>query len=704
MFGLLWIVYFLTVREHKTKKMESFAFASILGSQVVSLFQMLGVLKTLSVKWPAPVATIVEMGSLLNFKFEVFNLGCVVSTPPLYEYVANAFAVVVPTVCVTVCHYAHILVFHFSHFRRAQFRQFTPALIGAVGTVFGAVYISVCSAIVQPLQCEVHPNGLSTMQAYREVVCWDPEGDHHRMMIVGALASLLPLVFLSLCAWVTHVLPKRLHQGDTAFLNAFAFLLFRFRPGAHNHALVLLLRNFALAVIPVIADLAIKLCASAVVVIACVLLGVSRSPWIVRHANHLDVAMHAGLLIVLFLAALQTTAVDDDVIGNLLLAVFSGFACAFLIAMVWSLHLCALRLRKPFQFFLCHHKVGGGAFCRLLKMRLMSHAQVSRNVFLDSDNLQDLSLLFAIVGEKTETLVVLCTKEILYRPWCVGEMTTARLHNIDTILVIFPDFEDPTRTFIENFASVEGVQSLAPYGISFEMAQQTLWWLGTLPWIGLPRSISSTGADAVVEKLVSRRKGTQEMTTVLSMTSTIRTPENEEHDVVVVGRWRVLPTVSHLVSEPVEWSTPAAVDVVSIVDHTNQESVCTALLVKELLKRFFPLTGPGHVLGPDESLPRSATLVLVMSSTDCFLRPSFVRQLFQAERLGVGAVPVIVDDRFQFPSDAFFEELRALSTHVLSAADTERGADDLISLTRKLFEEIAIHVRPQDSQRVLEVL
>ena len=207
---------------------------------------------------------------------------------------------------------------------------------------------------------------------------------------------------------------------------------------------MLLLRNFALAVIPAVTDLATELFASAAVVMACVLLGVSMSPWIVRHANHLDVAMHTGLLFVLILAALQTN-VDDEVVGRLLLAVFSCITCAFLIAMGWSLHLCALRLRKPFQFFLCHHKVGGGAFCRLLKVRLLSHGQVSSDVFLDSDNLQDLSLLFAIVGEKTETLVVLCTKEILYRPWCVGEMTTARLHNVDTILVIFPDFDDPTR-------------------------------------------------------------------------------------------------------------------------------------------------------------------------------------------------------------------------------------------------------------------
>ena len=366
--------------------------------------------------------------------------------------------------------------------------------------------------------------------------------------------------------------------------------------------------------------------------------------------------------------------------------------------------LCALRLRKPFQFFLCHHKVGGGAFCRLLKVRLLSHGQVERGIFLDSDNLQDLSLLFGVVAEKTETLVVLCTREILHRPWCVGEMTTARLHSIDTILVIFPDFGHPSHTFIEDYASVEGVQSLAPFGISLDMVQQTLWWLGTRPWIVLPRSISSVGVDAVVGKLVGRRKGRQEMATVSSMKSIIKSPKAEEdveNQATVVRHWRSGPTVSHQVIEPVEWSTPAAVTVVSIVDHTNQEAVCTALLVRELLKTFFPLTGPGHVLGPDENLPRDASLLLVMSSTACFQKPSFVRQLFQAERLGMGAIPIIVDDSFQFPSDAFFQELRALSAHIMSG--TDRDADDLIALIKKLFEEIGIHVRPQDSQGVLEV-
>ena len=90
--------------------------------------------------------------------------------------------------------------------------------------------------------------------------------------------------------------------------------------------------------------------------------------------------------------------------------------CTFLVAMAWCLHRFTLRLRKPFHFFLCHHKVGGGAFCRLLLVRLVKHGHLARVVFLESDNLQDLSLLFGIVGEKTETLVVLCTREIFLRP------------------------------------------------------------------------------------------------------------------------------------------------------------------------------------------------------------------------------------------------------------------------------------------------
>ena len=72
--ALLWCVYCVIVRENRAKKMDSFALVSILCSQFVALFQMLGVLNTLSVAWPEPFATIVEMGTLVNFRLEVLNV------------------------------------------------------------------------------------------------------------------------------------------------------------------------------------------------------------------------------------------------------------------------------------------------------------------------------------------------------------------------------------------------------------------------------------------------------------------------------------------------------------------------------------------------------------------------------------------------------------------------------------------------------
>ena len=216
--------------------------------------------------------------------------------------------------------------------------------------------------------------------------------------------------------------------------------------------------------------------------------------------------------------------------------------------------------------------------------------------------------------------------------------------------------------------------------------------------------MSLVGVDAVVEKLVSRRGGRDEMATVSSMRSTVNSPEvneAEETKETIVRPWRSGPVVSHQVIDPSRWFTPDGVLVVSIVDHSSQESVCTALLVRELLKKIFPFTGPGPLLGPDEDLPASATTLLVMCSNGCFLKPAFVRQLFQAEARGMGAIPIIVDEGFHFPSDALFRELRTLSTHILS--DTPRELEDLIALIKNLFEEIGIHVRPQDSQGVVEV-
>ena len=79
-----------------------------------------------------------------------------------------------------------------------------------------------------------------------------------------------------------------------------------------------------------IPDVASEIFFSATVVVVCTLLSQSMSPWAVHQANHLDVAMHTGLLLILLLAALQTNSVDEITVGNLLVAVFSAVIFAFL--------------------------------------------------------------------------------------------------------------------------------------------------------------------------------------------------------------------------------------------------------------------------------------------------------------------------------------------------------------------------------------
>ena len=77
------------------------------------------------------------------------------------------------------------------------------------------------------------------------------------------------------------------------------------------------------------------------------------------------------------------------------------------------------------------------------------------------------------------------------------------------------------------------------------------------------------------------------------------------------------------------WSAPAAVTVVSFLDQTcRQEPVCFASLVRELLKRFFPMTRPGDVLGPNENLTRChapVSVERVFSRTLCTFSPHTFR-------------------------------------------------------------------------------
>ena len=273
----------------------------------------------------------------------------------------------------------------------ARFKAQMPSLIGVMGTTFMAVFISISSAIFAPFQCDAHPNGYQTVRSYPQIICWSTDyenGDKHTQMVMfGVIAAVVPFCFVTMCLWVVMQLPARMGQGDTAFLHTYAFLFFRFQPSAYWYVLVLLTRNLAAAMVPVVADEALQLLSLAIVINPCAVLCARALPWRIHLANMLDITTNMGFLLILFLAALHAEVLNESLIANMLALVLAFIIMIFSLVLLRAVYNAILRRGKKFQFFLCHHKQGGGGFTRLLKWRLKRDSRVRRGVFLDADNL-----------------------------------------------------------------------------------------------------------------------------------------------------------------------------------------------------------------------------------------------------------------------------------------------------------------------------
>jgi hypothetical protein len=63
-------------------------------------------------------------------------------------------------------------------------------------------------------------------------------------------------------------------------------------------------------------------------------------------------------------------------------------------------------------------------------------------VFLDSDQLSEIDLIFDIVRASVRNLIVLLSKMVLTRPWCAGEITTAQVNNVPLCPVGCNDYVD----------------------------------------------------------------------------------------------------------------------------------------------------------------------------------------------------------------------------------------------------------------------
>ena len=132
-------------------------------------------------------------------------------------------------------------------------------------------------------------------------------------------------------------------------------------------------------------------------------------------ANYNDLVLSTALLILLLLASplLRLNQTDTSFLVAVLLACV---LCILPLAALFTAGLAVtvrLRPQSKYDAFLCHHKAGAGALCRFIK--LIVHKYGRMNIFLDSDELDDLARIFEIVSSDTRCVVAVLTPELLQR-------------------------------------------------------------------------------------------------------------------------------------------------------------------------------------------------------------------------------------------------------------------------------------------------
>ena len=124
-----------------------------------------------------------------------------------------------------------------------------------------------------------------------------------------------------------------------------------------------------------------------------------------------------------------------------------------------------------------------GSLCRLIKLVASKHTRTQ--IFLDSDQLEDLDLIFDTIRCKTHSVVVVLTPQVLTRMWCAGEIVTAFKNKILTVPLLCDGYTNPDVELLDHLEEIwtgQQRQILSLHGISLEDVRSAYVWLDT--WLG----------------------------------------------------------------------------------------------------------------------------------------------------------------------------------------------------------------------------
>jgi len=667
--GIVGLIYYLVDTQDASKQTHQMLFVGIAGSQLFTLIQIMGTISRVTVTWPTILQQVLDFARLFVFDISWLEPECFAEVRPLNMYAIKVSMAASILAIVTLVHVVVVITCYKRNFKREL-----PKLVGAVGTVIYIFFISIVATLVSPLECNLHPTGQWTMARYPTALCWEETSEQMPMIAIMVVGMIVPVAFLAACCWAVMVYPRKAHQGDASFLRVVSFLTIRFRAEVHWYVIFYLLRNLVLSLIPLSPDVVLQTMGIQVVLLTSFVVTLTVRPWRVHQANNLDAAVVGTMLFLITLGSFFAEDPDPEAMSYICLAtIFLVVAAA---VAIMAFNLCSrllVRERRFFEFFVCHHKATCGCFARLLKMLLESSQSVTGRVFIDCDDLTDLDNLFNTVGTDVENLLVICCRDILSRPWCVGEMATAHSHGVNIINVIMRDFVFPTDEWIGDCASYLDVSILTNRHISVVNIQATFQALRKKPSVVLPARMCRSAIDNLAPMLTQKALSDHQDSGWIQ-----EVPSNKEEQVPETGTLVVL-------------------------DHTNTEAFATGHTLCMLLAPHYmdsPRSLP-FVLPDQAEWPETGRQMLLICTRGCLQRDSVLKLIHQGEQRKGFYVPILADESFIFPMSGSF--LHENYNTMLSVTMGQGDPSELEAKVVQIFQDICVRFQPMNASELVLV-
>jgi len=474
---------------------------------------------------------------------------------------------------------------------------------------------------------------------------------------VGILAY--PASILAGMGYVTWVYAAKMMSRDgIKVVERYRFLFGRFRADRYQYCMVLTISNLLCGCIPSLfsAVQVLQVWAFGSILLTRIAILCLLWPWRLKGANWTELLLHGATLLVLLLAA-PLVSVDSDnnarIIAVLLMCMLCLLPGIVIVAAAISigLRVCA---NRRYAMFLSHHKAGAGALCRYVKIVLMQCTRAK--IFYDSDNLRDLGTLFDTIKSGSDMVLAVITSDFVQSLWCVGEISTAFLRGVPTMVLCcdgcgIPDYDELST--IDAWPD-DHWQMLTGYGISLEDVRAAFAFLYRVEVFHIQRTSSGTEQERTILQLAAAAKICPE---------------------------RYVPEVS------VEEAR------ILVASGMGGELISASLVLQQLLQLKLQVQ-ICHVFQPHDFAPCRASAVVIVVGRGCLQEQNFCQLLLDLPPSWNRVL--VTDGTFEFPSPGFYSKVR----DGLMALPGDPAS--IVEMYRSLCSHIALPLSPHSSSSLLD--